>query len=198
MNRTKQWFKRKTKQAINSKTFLFLIGILIGGTMVFNYLEGKELYQEIFAIKTVYIAQASGEGVQVNSHQAVKQAEVITTHSEGEAETNPSQLAIKRIAEKYDIDWKLVYAVCKVESNCNSDRIGDNGGSYGYYQISLPHHPDITKEQARDINFSTEWTIKHCEKYKNDIRMFAKCHNGLNKTTNGWYMDRVENMYNSI
>lgn len=118
----------------------------------------------------------------------------------GDGEVNPPPIRIiKQISAKYGIDYKMVYAVCLVESNCNTDRIGDSGKSYGAYQIYLPAHPDISKEQAVNFSWATEWTIKHCEKYKEDVKMFSLCHNGLGKyPRNEWYYERVLNVYNTL
>lgn len=93
---------------------------------------------------------------------------------------------------------KLLRAICLVESNCDSNRIGDGGNSYGAFQIHLPSHPDITKEQAMNYTWAKDWTLNHCKKYVNDPALFAKCHNGIAKTTNQWYVDRVIDKYNSM
>lgn len=44
------------------------------------------------------------------------------------------------------------------ESSLNPEAVGDNGNSYGLFQIFLKWHPDVTAEQARDIEFATKWT----------------------------------------
>lgn len=36
-------------------------------------------------------------------------------------------------------------------------RTGKREESYGLPQINLPHHPDITKEQATNMDFSLNW-----------------------------------------
>lgn len=109
----------------------------------------------------------------------------------------PHIRTIKRIAEKYDIDWKMLYAVCKVESNCNADRVGDSGKSYGAFQIYLPAHPDITESQANDFEWAAEWTVKHGLKFRDNPELFYKNHNGMNKS-NQWYVDRCVAAYKSI
>lgn len=90
---------------------------------------------------------------------------------------------------------KLLRAICTVESNCVNDRIGDGGRSFGAFQINLDAHPNVSIEQAFDFEWSKRWTLNHCKRYADDVRMFAKCHNGIGKTTNDWYMDRVERAY---
>lgn len=93
---------------------------------------------------------------------------------------------------------KLLRAICLVESNCDSNRIGDGGKSYGAFQIHLPSHPTITKEQAMNYTWAKDWTLQHCKKYLDNPALFAKCHNGIAKTTNQWYVDRVLEKYQSI
>jgi len=44
------------------------------------------------------------------------------------------------------------------ESTLNPLAVGDNGHSHGLYQIYLRWHPDVTLEQAQDIDFATNWT----------------------------------------
>jgi hypothetical protein len=45
----------------------------------------------------------------------------------------------------------------KRDLNCNSS--GDSGKSWGCFQIHLGYHPEITKEQAKDIKFAVNWTL---------------------------------------
>lgn len=93
---------------------------------------------------------------------------------------------------------RLLHAVCIVESQCTHDRIGDNGRSFGAFQINFDAHKNVTIEQAFNFEWSRAWTLNHCKRYSDDVRMFAKCHNGIGKTTNNWYMDRVEREYNKL
>jgi|GEM_PF-5901442 len=111
---------------------------------------------------------------------------------------SPYTQIIKRVSEEYGIDWKMIYAVCLVESNCDTGRVGDNGKSFGAFQIHLPSHPDITKEQATDFEWSLRWTIEHGLKYADDPEVFYRNHNGLYKTTNDWYVNRCVETFNDI
>lgn len=187
------WIKVKVHNLIHNWYFGLILGITIGFTSTFCYVNGKALYQELFTYNKVYIAVASS--ATRPEDVVVKAQPEAMTQTDGSGVT----AVIQRIAKKHDIDWKLVKAICEVESHCNSDRIGDNGGSYGAYQVSLPHHPDITKEQAQDFEWATEWTIKHCEKYKDNKDLFFACHNGIGKyPRNQWYVDRANEIYNKI
>src|SRR6185503_5706522 len=46
---------------------------------------------------------------------------------------------------------------------------GTREPSFGVWQINLPAHPDITKEQAMDVVWSTEWSIKQLKQGKAKI-----------------------------
>lgn len=48
-------------------------------------------------------------------------------------------------------------SVAKCESGLRPTAVGDSGKSYGVWQIHLPSHPDITKEQALDPEWATKW-----------------------------------------
>lgn len=50
--------------------------------------------------------------------------------------------------------------VAQCESSLNPSAVGDHGQSYGMWQIHLPSHPDITKEQALDPEWSTKWAME--------------------------------------
>lgn len=64
---------------------------------------------------------------------------------------------IEHSAEKYGVSFDILTNVISCESSYNSNAIGDYGESYGIAQIHLPDHPDITKEQALDADFSIDW-----------------------------------------
>ncbi len=87
---------------------------------------------------------------------------------------------IKRIAKEYGIDWKIIAAICKKESRCDSSRIGDNGRSIGAYQINRPAHPDVTIENAKDFEWSTDFTANRLKKneWMGEDEMI-RSHNGL-------------------
>lgn len=114
-----------------------------------------------------------------------------------EVNVNKNSDIIKRISAEYSIDWKIIYAICVIESNCKADTIGDSGQSYGAFQIHLPSHPNVSKEQAMDVEFAAKWTIEHGKKYKDNPSLFAKSHNGIGKQ-NQWYVDRFNQVYNNL
>lgn len=69
---------------------------------------------------------------------------------------------IIEVAERYQIDGQIFLKVAKCESLLDATAYGDKriGGSYGIWQIYKPSHPEITYEQAIDIEWSTEWAAK--------------------------------------
>lgn len=105
---------------------------------------------------------------------------------------------IKKVAEEEGIDWKLLYAICKVESNCTPETIGDHGDSWGAFQINKPAHPTLTQKEAFDIEWSAKWTANHGKAYKDNPNLFFKNHNGIGKTTNDWYVERCNKIYASL
>jgi hypothetical protein len=71
------------------------------------------------------------------------------------------------------VDPQIALGIAKEESGFNPDNIGDHGTSHGLWQIHLPDHKDISKEQAHDIVFSTEWALK--EMKKNGCKIWSTC-----------------------
>ncbi len=82
------------------------------------------------------------------------------------------------VLRQYDIpenEVKIILEVLKCESNFVNEqsRIITDGvrePSYGIAQIHLPSHPDVTKEQALDEEFSIHWTAK---KWKQGFRLWT-------------------------
>jgi hypothetical protein len=50
-------------------------------------------------------------------------------------------------------------AIAYVESRFNCQKVGDKGMSFGCYQIHLGYHPNISKAQAKDLNFAINWAL---------------------------------------
>jgi len=159
---------------------LMVYGILIGTTGAILYYEGKELKEHgiIVTIKEYYRVEV------------IKEIP-IEPISAGDKKT----IIIKDLAFKYKIDWKIVRAICDVESNCSSQRVGDGGKSFGAYQIYSVAHPNISKTQATDFKWATEWTIKRLKKHEHLGRdEMIRSHNGLVKSkSNQWYVNKVNN-----
>ena len=76
-------------------------------------------------------------------------------------------------ALRYGINHDEFLAVATCESNLNILAIGDQNSSFGLFQINLPSHPEVTKEQALDPVWAVEWSAK---KFKKNPRIWT-CYN---------------------
>lgn len=178
--------------------FIAIIGILIGSSWTFVYLEAKNVLGEVFSPKVITIYRAEAKEPVKGENEAEKVEEV----KDNDTETVKT---IKKLSAQYGIDWKMVYAVCQKESNCNpkldcKNQFGkcDNGQSYGAYQIYNPSQDPKRIAMAENFEEATKWTIEHGLKYKDDPATFFKNHNGLYKTTNQWYVDGAMAIYQSL
>jgi len=67
---------------------------------------------------------------------------------------------IKLIAEDNNFEWvDYLLRLANCESKFDKYAIGDNGKSRGIFQIHSGYHPDITNEQAFNVEFATVWTM---------------------------------------
>lgn len=68
------------------------------------------------------------------------------------------QTRAKEIAEEYGISFDVMFAIIETEtgSTWKTDLVSDTG-DYGLVQINLEYHPEITKGQALDPEFSMKW-----------------------------------------
>jgi len=57
----------------------------------------------------------------------------------------------------YCVEDMLAMAWTESRFDCNV--VGDNGNSFGCFQIHRGYHKHVTVEQARDIEFSLNWTL---------------------------------------
>lgn len=57
------------------------------------------------------------------------------------------------------VDADTATRIANCESGYDPLIKGDHGKSYGLWQIYLPAHPEITKEQALDPTWSTMWAM---------------------------------------
>lgn len=81
---------------------------------------------------------------------------------------NPAHIEeyIYYLSAKEQINVSKVLAIARCESKINKDAIGDNGKSFGVFQIHLPSHPTITKEQALNPWFNISWSIDRMKEGK--------------------------------
>lgn len=70
----------------------------------------------------------------------------------------PQYLAMfQDAAQRNGLPLNVLAVVVKAESGFDPNAIGDNGTSYGFGQIHLPMHPDVTAAQAADPQFNINW-----------------------------------------
>lgn len=70
----------------------------------------------------------------------------------------PQYLAMfQEAAQRNGLPLNVLAVVVKAESGFDPNAIGDNGTSYGFGQIHLPAHPDVTAVQAADPQFNVNW-----------------------------------------
>lgn len=64
---------------------------------------------------------------------------------------------IARYASEFGVSETQMAQTIQCESQGFSGAIGDHGMSYGIAQIHLPAHPDISKEEALNKEWSIRW-----------------------------------------
>lgn len=204
-----QFFRKVYKSKIFFGLVALVIGITWTWTITFSSFEGANLMRFVRESVSLF---ASGVAEKIHPREIVFMnpalaAEKISPESvrEEEAEMDPVKATIQRISNEEKIDWKLVYAVCLKESNCNpaldcDKQYGrcDDGFSFGAYQIYNPALDPERKRMAEDFEEATRWTIKHGYRFKDDPALFFKNHNGLYKTTNQWYVDGAMEKYKAL
>lgn len=101
---------------------------------------------------------------------------------------------LAKVERQTGVEARMLYAICMVESHCDSTRVGDNGQSYGAYQVFQRAHPN-TIEIAKDFERATQWTAEYLLKngYATDKWRAAQCHNGCG-AENG-YVEKVKRYY---
>lgn len=147
-----------------------------------------------------FVKDSASQGEANKSHDGVPVSSTVETKTMGGAEPVAPQVAvIKEVAEKAGISWKILYAICKKESNCNPNRVGDSGNSYGAFQIHQKYHPG-TIECAKDLKCSAEWTAKRLKRHANlgEWKMIQS-HNGLlASNVNAYYVEDVLKIIQSL
>lgn len=67
------------------------------------------------------------------------------------------QAAFQQAADRYGVPVNILALVAKAESGFDPGAVGDNGSSYGFFQIHLPAHPDVNAAQALDPMYNLNW-----------------------------------------
>ena len=166
------------------KLILGSLGGLIIGAFVGIALDGSPINAFAAGFAGIAILQSIIGGKDLNKiiiekiteEETVKTAEAESRKEETEEEEKKTEKIeteeeiinlIKKTAKKYGIDEELAVRVAKCESGLNPKAINTNAPDSidrGLYQINSKWHPEITEEQAFDIQFSTNF---FCEAVKN-------------------------------
>lgn len=72
-----------------------------------------------------------------------------------------------------EVDPQLVQEIVGKESKFNTKASGDNGESAGAWQIHLPAHKDISREQAEDIIWATNWSLNQLK--EGNCKIWSTC-----------------------
>ena len=75
---------------------------------------------------------------------------------------------VHHFASQYSVSAHRMLATMNCESSMNTKAVGDHNTSFGIAQIHLPAHPDITKEQAENAIFASEFMAKEFAQHNQD------------------------------
>lgn len=78
-----------------------------------------------------------------------------------------------------------------MESGWNLTSVGDNGTSFGPFQIHLPAHPGVTKQQAEDPAFAVSYMLPAYQK-----ALTANSDPMMAAALTAFHAERPKNMYN--
>lgn len=68
-----------------------------------------------------------------------------------------TEALIARYSAEFGASGDQMARTIQCESDGNAAAVGDHGHSFGIVQIYLPAHPDISKKQALDKEWSIKW-----------------------------------------
>lgn len=171
------------------RTTTVILAVIIGIALTVIHYEYQELKGEDFMIVVKEVIRIENK-IEEKKEKSEKKYEKIFTNQD----------KIKLISKEQEVDWKIIYAICKKESNCNSRSIGDGGNSYGAYQIHMPSHPNISPTKAQDFDWATRWTINrlkgHAETGGWDYAI--RRHNGGMNDQTARYLVDVKNLISKL
>lgn len=148
-----QKFAQKHKKHLQT-LYYFAILILFSLCMALLLLPGKVEGEAYFApVTTVRPQKASLPTQEVKAPQ-------IAIPDVWRGTGKEIEIQIRSIAVEVGLkDVERALAIGRCESGLNPNSVGDHGYSYGLWQIHLPSHPDISKQQALDPDWSTRWAL---------------------------------------
>ena len=177
-----------------AKMFIVLAVSMIAMCIVLGFIEDyKKETLEIINDKS-YIIKESQEKKVVIEEVIVKD---LSTEQQirqiAKLECDKRSLGDYCIQDLIAIAWK------ESKFNCNTD--GDSGKSKGCFQIHQGYHPEITTEQAEDLNFAISWTLNRMQHYGYpEFRSYSIMkHNGTPFTTKTLaYLQSINNYIKTI
>lgn len=186
----KRFLKANVRKNFKRITECLYIGLIIGFILTIR-IDGQVVEAE--ALKQAETAtQVSLEEVG-NKAQIVESPQISMTVEE-QIRDIATEECYKRGLGDYCVEDTLAIAWVESRFNCNAN--GDSGKSFGCFQIYIKAHPDISPELAKDIVFSTKWTIDNLINHGYpEYRSYAiRRHNGdptINQTL--VYLEKVNN-----
>lgn len=89
-----------------------------------------------------------------------------------------------------------MYMGSALESSQNPSAVGDNGTSYGAFQIHLPAHPGVTASQAQDPTFSARYMLSAYQTGVSKVQpSLWSSDPALAAATAAYYAERPAEMY---
>lgn len=111
---------------------------------------------------------------------------------------NDIQQMIINEANRQGLDPNIALAVAQNESGFNPNAIGDNGNSFGIFQINKPAHPDYTGglDPQKNIEYGVGFLKRLHTQNGGDIRKTLERYNGSGPMARA-YSDKVYSIYQS-
>lgn len=147
----------------------FLIGSFIAVIIIgHNFLQDPEEFSEIqlsdlFIDTTTpnyHLNQTLADDYIGNDQAPLSQFALSGDKAPFKLKKEEKKQIIQEVAEDSIVDWRDLWILAKYESRWDTEakRINHHEESYGLYQINTKVH-NVTPEEAKDIEFATEWTI---------------------------------------
>lgn len=151
----------KTKKFL-VRAFQFLASILMVAVL-FDALLGFCLYKwySFFQVPSYEIIKVEvPRKAKVQDTIDLKEEKPVSVEK-NQSSTSLSSAIKNACAGKKFGEWciKDLMGIAWAETRLDCSRVGDNGKSFGCFQIHLGYHKEITPDQAKDVNFSVNWTL---------------------------------------
>lgn len=103
--------------------------------------------------------------------------------------------AIRSVASNNRVLLSMLMGA-KLEGGWVTSAVGDNGSSFGPFQIHLPAHPGVTRAQAQDPVFAAKYMLKSYEAGANRVDAALWNSNpAMAAATAAFYAERPAKMY---